>query len=180
MRNSSRICQTPSETHMIHAMKNAIRTDLLKRYNSESEKRILHTASALDPRFKGMPFLTEEERLEVYRALAEEAASLENECTPRRTGVDEAPEGTGTPGEETSMEDSPSAAPKRKASTLLVRLLGSFTDTEGTVEPKTPYVIAKEEMEAYCKAPSLPLTEGPLNWWHVYEVTFPLLSRLSK
>lgn len=94
------------------------------------------------------------------------------------TEVDEAPEGTG---EETSMEDRPSAAPKRKASSLLVSLLGqSFTDTEGTVEPKTPYVLAKEEMEAYCKAPSLPLTEDPLNWWCVHEVMFPLLSRLSK
>lgn len=64
------------------------------------------------------------------------------------------------------MEDSPSPAPKRKASSsLLVSLLGqSFTDTEGTVEPKTPYVIAEEEVEAYCKAPSLPLTEDPLNW----------------
>lgn len=78
--------------------------------------------------------------------------------------MDEAPEGTGTLGEKTSMEDKSSASPKRKASSLLVGLLGqSFTDTEGTVEPKTPYVIAKEEMEAYCKAPSLPLTEDPLN-----------------
>lgn len=61
---------------MICEIKNAIRTDLLKRYNSESEKRILHTASALDPRFKAMPFLTEEERLDVYGALTEEAACL--------------------------------------------------------------------------------------------------------
>lgn len=47
------------------------------RYNSEAEKKILHTASALDPRFKGLPFLTEEERREVYKAVTEEAASLE-------------------------------------------------------------------------------------------------------
>nr|XP_023660006.1 zinc finger BED domain-containing protein 1-like [Paramormyrops kingsleyae] len=174
---------TTGDSHIMRDIKNAIRTDLLKRYNSESEKRIFHAASALDPRFKGMPFLTEEERLEVYRALTEENASLENECARRSTEVDEAPEGTGTLGEETSMEDSPSAAPKRKASSssLLVSLLGqSFTDTEGTVKPKTPYVIAKEEMEAYCKAPSLPLTEDPLNWWRVHEVMFPLLSLLSK
>lgn len=59
---------TIGDSHVIHEIKNAIRTDLLKRY--EPEKKILYTASALDPRFKGMPFLlTEEERLEVYRAL---------------------------------------------------------------------------------------------------------------
>ena len=68
----------------------------------------------------------------------------------------EAPGGTGTLEEETPMEDSPSA-PKRKASSLLMSLLGqSFTDTEGTVEPKTPYARAEEEIERYCKAPSLP------------------------
>lgn len=94
--------------------------------------------------------------------------------------MDEAPGGTGTLEEETPMEDSPSA-PKRKASSLLVSLLGqSFIDTDGTVEPKTPYARAEEEMERYCKAPSLPLTEDPLNWWRVLEITFPLLSRLSK
>lgn len=57
-------------------------------------------------------------------------------------------------------------------------LLGqSFTDIEGTVQPKTPYARAEEQMEKYCKAPSLPLTEDPMNWWHAHEVTFPLLSQ---
>ncbi|KAF3835605.1 hypothetical protein F7725_028163, partial [Dissostichus mawsoni] len=104
---------TIGDSPMIHAIKNAIKTDLLKMYNSEAEKKILHTASALDPRFKGLPFLTVEERLEVYRGVTEEAASLENERTLRRTEVTEAPEVTGTLEEETP--DGPSA-PKRKAS----------------------------------------------------------------
>lgn len=68
---------TMGDTPMIHEIKNAIRTDLQKRYSSEAEK-ILHTASVLDPRFKGLPFiLTEEERLEIYKGVTEEAASLE-------------------------------------------------------------------------------------------------------
>ncbi|KAK1894208.1 Zinc finger BED domain containing protein 1 [Dissostichus eleginoides] len=101
---------TIGDSPMIHAIKNAIKTDLLKRYNSEAEKKILHTASALDPRFKGLPFLTVEERLEVYRGVTEEAASLENERTLRRTEVTEAPEVTGTLEEETP--DGPSAPKK--------------------------------------------------------------------
>ena len=69
---------TMGDTAMTHEIKNAIKTDLLKRYSSEAEKKILHTASALDPRFKGLPFiLTEEERSEIYRGVTEEAASLE-------------------------------------------------------------------------------------------------------
>lgn len=62
---------------LIRDVKNAIKTDLLKRYKSEAEKKILHTSSALDPRFKGLPFLTEEERLDVSAGVTSEAASLE-------------------------------------------------------------------------------------------------------
>lgn len=43
----------------------------------ETEKKILHIASALDPSFKGLPFLTEEERLEMDRGVTEEDISLE-------------------------------------------------------------------------------------------------------
>ncbi|KAI4826868.1 hypothetical protein KUCAC02_030298 [Chaenocephalus aceratus] len=121
---------TIGDSPMIHAIKNAITTDLLK------------------------------------RGVTEEAASLENERTLRRTEVIDGP-----------------PAPKRKASSssLLVSLLGrSFTDTEGTAEPKIPYAIAEEEIERYCKVSSLPLTEDPLNWWRDHEITFPLLSQVSK
>ncbi|XP_053573689.1 E3 SUMO-protein ligase ZBED1-like [Bombina bombina] len=179
---------TMGDTPMIHEIKNAIKTDLLKRYSSEAEKKILYTASARDPRFKGLPFiLTEEERLEIYRGVTEEAASLEIECTStvtsRRTNVDEVPlpEGKETLEEESPIEEDNPSPPKRKSTSLLMTLLGqSFTDTEGTIEPKTPYAKTEEEIEKYCKAPSLPLTEDPLNWWHVHEVIFPLLSHLSK
>ncbi|XP_053575272.1 E3 SUMO-protein ligase ZBED1-like [Bombina bombina] len=115
--------------------------------------------------------------------MTEEAAFLEIECTtvtPRRTNVDEAPEERETLEEETPIEDSPSP-PKRKSTSLLMTLLGqSFTDTESTIEPYTPYAKAEEEIEKYCKVQSLPLTEDPLNLRHVHEVIFPLLSQLSK
>ncbi|XP_060780368.1 E3 SUMO-protein ligase ZBED1-like [Neoarius graeffei] len=40
---------TIGDQPLICDVKNAIKTDLLKRYNSEAEKKILHTSSALDP-----------------------------------------------------------------------------------------------------------------------------------
>lgn len=51
---------------MIREIKQAINGDLSKRYTSEQERNTLHTASALDPHFKGLPFLSEEEREETY------------------------------------------------------------------------------------------------------------------
>lgn len=75
----------------------------------------------------------------------------------------------------------PSAAKRRASSSLLVTLLGhTFTDSEAAVQNKTSYARAEEEVDNYCRSPSLPLTEDPLNWWHGHEFTFPLLSKLSK
>lgn len=51
---------------MVKEIKQAIHEDLGKRHSSEQEKQILHTAAALDPGFKGLPFLSEEEREETY------------------------------------------------------------------------------------------------------------------
>ncbi|XP_038595001.1 E3 SUMO-protein ligase ZBED1-like [Micropterus salmoides] len=99
---------------MIHEIKNAIKADFLKRYSSEAEKKILHTASALDPHFKGLPFLTEEERLEIYSGVTEEAASLEIDSTPKRTNVDQAAGGRGTLEEESPIEESLSPPPQKR------------------------------------------------------------------
>ncbi|XP_040278276.1 E3 SUMO-protein ligase ZBED1-like [Bufo bufo] len=151
---------TMGDTPIIHEIKNSIRTDLQKRYSK---------------------------RLEIFKGVTEEAASLEiTSDESERTQEDhQVPRRKQTLEEEDSspIEDNHSPpSPPKKARSLLVSLLGqSFTDTEGTIEPKkTPYAKAEEEMENYCKAPPLPLTEDPLNWWREHEVIFPLLSRLSK
>lgn len=62
---------------LVKEIKQAIQEDLSKRYSSDKEKQILRTAAALDPRFKGLPFLLEEEREETYSRVAEAATQLE-------------------------------------------------------------------------------------------------------
>ncbi|CAM4635157.1 unnamed protein product [Leuciscus chuanchicus] len=182
---------TIGDQPLIRDVKNAIKTDLLKRYNSEAEKKILHSSSALDPRFKGLPFLTEEERLDVSAGVTSEAASLEEYERRQRTEADEAPGRTGSLGtkeELLSVDDNVSdsagpSAPKRRASSLLLSLLGPafINDTsEPAVQSKTADASAEEEMDLYCRSPAVPLSEDPLDWWHRHKGTFPLLSRLAK
>lgn len=62
---------------LVRDVKKAVNEDLSKRYTTEQEINTLHTASALDPRFKALPFLSEEEREETYRRVVAETASLE-------------------------------------------------------------------------------------------------------
>ncbi len=62
------------ESAVIKEMKAAMAGDLQKGYINL--KATLHACSAMDPRFKSLPFLTENEREEVYDGLIAEAARL--------------------------------------------------------------------------------------------------------
>ena len=63
----------------VRDLKESIHQVLSKRYSSEVEKATLNLASALDPRFKVLPFLPEEEKQEtVARMVAEAAATVEH------------------------------------------------------------------------------------------------------
>ena len=64
------------ETPVVRGLKSAILGDLTKRYTSEKEKRFFHVASALDPRFKEMPFLSPQEVQETYSLIVTKAAAL--------------------------------------------------------------------------------------------------------
>lgn len=59
------------ESAVIKEMKAAMSGDLQKRYIDL--KATLHACSAMDPRFKSLPFLTENQRQEVYDGLIAEA-----------------------------------------------------------------------------------------------------------
>lgn len=65
----------PEDDLMTREIKHAIREDLMKRYTTAKERHTLHTASALDPRFKTLPFLSEVEKVETYSRVTVEAVS---------------------------------------------------------------------------------------------------------
>ena len=67
---------TTEDSPMVRDIKKAVHDDLRSRYTSEAEKSLLYTASALDPRFKALPFLSEE-REQTYGKVIAEAALLE-------------------------------------------------------------------------------------------------------
>ena len=61
---------------VVRGLKNAIHGDLAKRYTSARDKSFLHVASALDPRFKDMPFLPPREVEETYAMVVSKAAAI--------------------------------------------------------------------------------------------------------
>ena len=73
------------ETHFQHNdgdaplivdMKRAFRNDFEKRYSDVAVANLLYTASALDPRFKALPFLKEQDTQRIFTNLSVEAALI--------------------------------------------------------------------------------------------------------
>ncbi len=72
--------ETLGDSLFVRDLKEAVHQDLSKRYTSEVERATLNLASALDPRFKVLPFLPQEEKQETFSRMVAEAAATVDYC----------------------------------------------------------------------------------------------------
>ncbi|XDV16267.1 hypothetical protein PO909_016060 [Leuciscus waleckii] len=98
------------DTDMTREMKSAMTTDFSSRYTNSRD--ILLKASALDPRFKGLPFLENEEREFVFTKLTVDAKNSIQVERQQEDAVEEKPP-------DTAEEDEMRPAKKLKAMDLL-------------------------------------------------------------
>ncbi|KAK7898586.1 hypothetical protein WMY93_019439 [Mugilogobius chulae] len=143
-----------NDSQFVRDMKEAFHSDLSKRYASEVEKNKLHLASALDPRFKGLPFLSEEQKLMTMGRLTAEAAGALEQHADSEADAANQDLTEGAPEETRNLDncdpDGP-PPPKRKDSCALAELLGNaFGDdgnTSGAASEKSALDRAKEEVQ---------------------------------
>lgn len=178
----------------IAAVKAAIAADLQGRYDNSLD--ILLKATALDPRFKSLPHLTEEERFNVYNSLVTQLSHLqpklriktepgasESEATPALPSLPEEPS-QATPALPSLKQESDTPPPKKtklekSESNVLSDLLGDVFITK-VEEPISLLQRADAEVQNYKELPPVPLASDPLVWWKENQFTFPLLSIMAK
>ena len=182
----------------VKEIKAILRKDIQSRYEKQSD--ILNLATALDPRFKTLPSLSDEDRFEVYRVLTSEAAKLTGSIVKVKTepGTDTtgptpntndpplpalpslAKENIGDDGE--SLTLSPVTKVKDEVvetKTVLENILGDVYLVE--VEPaKSPLEQAGLQVSAYRKEQSLHVAKSPLLRWKQHQHMFPLVARAAK
>ncbi|XP_061566494.1 E3 SUMO-protein ligase ZBED1-like [Cololabis saira] len=183
------------DTSLIAAMKKVFREDFENRYTGVHD--LIYTASALDPRFKMLPFLSDHEVERIFLRLIDEAAALDKEAVnspdehpvqsdPMETDPPQRDPGPGpAPGEPDSIvspqikdepkDDDPPR--KKKKSGALKQLFGELFQVRATV--RTSREKASEEVTRYKQRDPLDLDEDPLQWWKK-QVDLPLLSSLAK
>uniref|UniRef100_A0A1A8EXC3 HAT C-terminal dimerisation domain-containing protein n=1 Tax=Nothobranchius korthausae TaxID=1143690 RepID=A0A1A8EXC3_9TELE len=159
--------ESHDDTATVRDIKAAIAEDLGKRY--ASEKETLHMASVVDPRFKGLPFLSEAETRDIYSRLLEAVVEEENVAEDAHINDSCA-----------SISQPPLKRPR--TSCALVDLLGAtFPSTSSdNTEPKSENELAAGEIQKYRGEAPLPLTENPLSWWKNHEQDYPQLSKIAK
>lgn len=77
---------TDEDTVLITDMKRAFKNDFDKRYTDVLD--LLYTASAIDPRFKTLPFLSDHEAERIFTSISAEAAAIHNKVTNFCCAVD--------------------------------------------------------------------------------------------
>ena len=150
---------TDADSKAVKQLKSAIAGDLQAHFPKEKCK-LAWLASALDPRFKSLDFLSKEEQAGVWEdAMAEVKKLQEGEAAPVRSTAHAA-------------EDEDEGEDEKKSG--LAFLLGSTRST--TVDQEA------DEVSRYMLEPSSASVDKtcPLRWWKTNESRFPMLAKVAK
>ena len=180
----------------IEEMKKQMKADLQGRYTTNREQLCL--ASAMDPRFKALPFLEEQQQESVYSALANLAMSKATAIKvkvepglppPALPAPPDLPETVKKEPEEPQLPALavPDASAKTETeeldtsppSSLLQGLLGDVFIT-GCEPAKSKCELVQAEIVKYRSERPIPLNSDPLQWWKVNAYQYPMLFPLAK
>ncbi|KAM8732866.1 E3 SUMO-protein ligase ZBED1-like [Acanthopagrus schlegelii] len=158
----------PDDSSVAKDIKDAIKKNLSLRYVNQTD--LLHVASAIDPRFKALPFLSEEEQERTFSILKTQAIS----------NVEEEANQDNAHGEEGDVGPLP-PIPDPMPSSALECLLGeAYRPREEGEAQKFQAEEAEDEVRRYRLRRPAGLQENPLAWWKENKNEYPLLARLAR
>ncbi|KAM9853513.1 E3 SUMO-protein ligase ZBED1-like [Aulostomus maculatus] len=157
------------DTTAIRDAKAAITKDLEKRYTVPDLQKYLLKATALDPRFKSLPFIDEPSRSQLFSDLTTEI--LEHE---QQSQVAEA-ENEARPSTE---EWSPSPSPPQKKSAM-AEIFGEVFKTQ-QAQARPLHLLVEEEVTQYMLGDCLDVDGNPFKWWEKEEGKFPRLAKVAQ
>ncbi|XP_067678487.1 E3 SUMO-protein ligase ZBED1-like [Haliotis asinina] len=190
-----------ADSATIKEMKEIMTSDLQPRYVKQAD--LLYCASAVDPRFKHLPFLSDEEKYDVFKKVTTETARLITEKRKLLTVKTEPTESIpALPNLPYIEENVPvNVKPECKDSTDITTSSKQAVDSEGnsfTSKPsllegilgdvfivddepaQSPFDLAKRDVDRYFNDGPIPLSSDSLGWWKVNQLRFPILAVFVK
>jgi hypothetical protein len=187
------------DSQTVAEMKKLMKKDLDERYKDKAD--FLNMVSAIDPRFKSLPYLTDQKKIDIFNNITQEAARLAG-TKPKSVKTEKDDEGSSPSGQSNlpSMPTLPelpvdpeiqikcetlvetSSMPETFASSSTCVLDDILGDVYVTLVEPAKSVLELVEMEVvnYKREASLPLKANPLIWWRDRKTKYPLLSELAR
>ncbi|XP_044300461.1 E3 SUMO-protein ligase ZBED1-like [Varanus komodoensis] len=144
--------------------KAAARKELNRHFSSPEVNQALNLACALDPRFRGLDFLSHADRVETLHLLKTEASRLAE--TPALTA--------GLP----DVASPPAKLPKQDAG--IEFLLGDLCGLHGAPGASSTHQQAEQETASFQTSKASALAQEPLQWWKTHHTQYPLLARAAR
>ncbi|XP_062511236.1 E3 SUMO-protein ligase ZBED1-like [Corticium candelabrum] len=157
-----------TDSSVIKNMKRNMVSNLGSRYQSLSISNLLDCACFLDPRFKSLPFMSEDNRKKLHTFVLEEAIdhyeSLNSDTEPAAS-------------EEKNEDQLP--LPKKHKSEL-GQLLGDMFTNLSQAKQVTSRDKAENVLQKYLDEPCLNIDENALKWWEQNSSRFPAISKIAQ
>ena len=157
-----------TDSSVIKNMKRDMVSNLGSRYQSLSISNLLDCACFLDPRFKSLPFMSEDNRKKLHTFVLEEAIdhyeSLNSDTEPAAS-------------EEKNEDQLP--LPKKHKSEL-GQLLGDMFTNLSQAKQVTSRDKAENVLQKYLDEPCLNIDENALKWWEQNSSRFPAISKIAQ
>lgn len=158
-----------SDSTAIRQMKQEMKHNLTSRYQAPDVAKLLNLACFLDPRFKNMPFLEDDEKEQVNEDIVMEVM---------KHVVPDPEESTQSTVKECQLEPSAKKAKVAKQ-TGFAELLGQMYSTPIS-KRKSIREKAEEEVKFYLQEASPELNSNVLHWWKVNQHRFTAVAAVAK
>ncbi|XP_068097505.1 E3 SUMO-protein ligase ZBED1-like [Hyperolius riggenbachi] len=148
-------------------IKKAIHEELSFKYSDGEVNQVLNLACALDPRFRGLDFLSQPDRVEALHLLKLQASSLAKTPSTEAFCVTPEPQNTRPP------------TKKPKQDSGIEFLLGDLCSVRNS-SGSTANQQAEQEISSFQTSEASSLCQDPLQWWKMHYTQYPILARAAR
>ena len=166
---SIHLIEKPSDSNVMKQIKQVVKSDLEDRYSDPHLMMLLNKACFLDPRFKSLSFLSDEDRKSVLLSVEEEAAHTKTEMVSSKGENPDMSAGGPGPSMKKAKQES-------KFLSLLEDVLDKLDTTHAGISPQEA---ANKEIQRYLCIDAN-RKENPTKWWKNYCTQLPLLSTMAR
>ncbi|XP_042329280.1 E3 SUMO-protein ligase ZBED1-like [Sceloporus undulatus] len=147
--------------------KAAAQKELNQQFSNSDVNQALNLVCALDPRFRGLDFLSHVDRVETLHLLKTEASRLAETSSALTSALPD-----------TTSSSPPAKLPKQD--TGIEFLLGDLCSVHSASGVSSAHQQAEQETASFQTSKASALGQEPLQWWKMHHTQYPVLAQAAR